>query len=175
MIKKLTRREKYALLAAAGAICLFIVLQAIVLPAFDRRKRLEKNLAAKTKILAQMTDLKSEYDAIVQKTALSKQFIAQREKGFTLFSFLDKLSGKAGIKDHINYMKPSTTLLKNSSYKLSMVEMKIQGITLNQLIAYLHMVETSENAVDVKRLSISKTGKPKGFIDAVLQVETTEL
>jgi len=36
------------------------------------------------------------------------------------------------------------------------------------------MVETSKNMVYVKRLSISKTGKLEGFVDAVLQVETVE-
>jgi len=52
--------------------------------------------------------------------------------------------------------------------------MKLQGLTLQQLTSYVHMVETSKNMVNIKRLSISKTGKQAGFIDAVLQVETAE-
>ena len=175
MLKKLTRREKYSLFVGAGAIFLLVVLQGIVLPAFDKRERLVRVLGAKAKILEEMTALKSEYHAIVQETEISKVLLAKREKGFTLFSFLDRLTGNAGIKDHVNYMKPSTTVQKNSPYKISMVEMKIQDITLAQLIAYLHMVETSKNGVAVTRLSISITSKPKGFIDALLQVETAEL
>jgi general secretion pathway protein M len=175
MLKNLTQREKYAVLAAAGMIVLLIVMQGIVLPAFGKRERLARIQGAKTKILEEMIALKSEYHAIVQETEISKALLAKREKGFTLFSFLDRLSGNAGIKDHVNYMKPSTTVQKNSTYKISMVEMKIQDITLGQLIAYLHMVETSKNGVAVTRLSISTTSKPKGFIDALLQVETAEL
>jgi general secretion pathway protein M len=71
-------------------------------------------------------------------------------------------------------MKPSTTVQKNSPYKVSQVEMKLQGLTLQQLTTYLYMVETSKNMIYVKRLSIVKTGKQEGFIDAVLQVETVE-
>ena len=175
MIKKLTRREKYSLYAASGIIGLFIIMQFIVLPVFDKHDRLKRSLKVKTKILQQMIALKSEYDAIIQRTDLSKVHFENREKGFTLFSFLDKLSGKAGIKDHITYMKPSTTVQKNSPYKTSRVEMKLRGLTLQQLTVYLHMVETSKNMVNVKRLSISKSGKQEGFIDAVLQVETSEL
>ncbi len=175
MIKKLTRREKYSLYAASGIIGLFIIMQFIVLPVFDKQDRLKRSLKVKTKILQQMIALKSEYDAIIQRTDLSKVHFENREKGFTLFSFLDKLSGKAGIKDHITYMKPSTTVQKNSPYKTSRVEMKLRGLTLQQLTVYLHMVETSKNMVNVKRLSISKSGKQEGFIDAVLQVETSEL
>ncbi len=175
MTKNLTRREKYSLYAVSGIICVFIIMQFIVFPVFDKRRRLERTLQVKTKILQQMIALKSEYDAVMRRTDLSKVHFENREKGFTLFSFLDKLSGKAGIKDRITYMKPSTTVQKNSPYKTSRVEMKLRGLTLQQLTVYLYMVETSKNMVNVKRLSISKGGKQKGFIDAVLQVETSEL
>ena len=175
MKKKLTRREKYSLYAASGIICLFIIMQFIVLPVFHKQDRLERSLKVKTEILQNMIALKSEHDAIIQRTDLSKGHFENRAKGFTLFSFLDKLSGKAGIKDHITYMKPSTTVQKNSPYKTSLVEMKLRGLTLQQLTAYLHVVETSKNMVIVKRLSISKSGKEEGFIDAVLQVETSEI
>jgi general secretion pathway protein M len=175
MLTKLTRREKYSLYATAGIVCVFIVMQFIVLPVFDKQDRLKRSLQVKTKMLQHMIVLKSEHDAIIQRTDLSKGHFENREKGFTLFSFLDKLSGKAGVKDHITYMKPSTTVQKNSPYKTSRVEMKLRGLTLQQLTVYLHMVETSKNMVNVKRLSISKTGKQEGFIDAVLQVETSEI
>jgi len=122
-----------------------------------------------------MLALRSEYEAITQKAHLSKSRFAKRQKGFTLFSFLDRLAGETGLKDDIIYMKPSTSVQKNSPIKLSKVEMKLQAITLKQLAAYLYRVETSENVVTVKRLSISKTGKQKEFIDAVLQVETFEI
>jgi len=174
MIKKLTRREKNSLLAASGVLLLFVLMQFIVLPAFNKRERLGRSLLAKTEILEKMIALKSEHNAIMQRSDLSKSHFKNREKGFTLFSFLDRLSGNAGIKNHITYMKPSTAVQKNSPYKISQVEMKLQSITLQQLTAYLHMIETSKNTVNIKRLSISKTKKQEGYINAVLQVETFE-
>ncbi len=175
MARKLTRREKYSIYAASGIICLFVVIQFIVFPTVDKRENQERALQVKTKMLEEMVALKSEYDAINKKTDLSKVHFARREKGFTLFSFLDKLTGEAGIKDHITYMKPSTSVRKNSPYKISKVEIKLKGLTLQQLTSYLHMVETSKNIVRINKLSISKTGKQEGFIDAVLQVETSEI
>lgn len=174
MIKKLTKRERYSILAASSAIVFFIVLQWVVLPAFDRRERLEKTLRVKEKILQEMIALKSEYQAIRQKSDVSKSYLSKREKGFTLFSFLDRLSGNAGIKEHITYMKPSTTIQKDGLHKISRVEMKLQELTLRQLTTYLHMVETSKNMVKIVRLSISKAGTQAGYINVVLQVETFE-
>jgi general secretion pathway protein M len=174
MAKKLARREKYSLYALSVVICLFVVFQFLVFPSLDKRERLKRTLQAKTDILEKMTALQSEYNTIKKKTELSKSRFEKRDAGFTLFSFLDKLTGKAGIKNHVTYMKPSTSVQKNSPFKISQVEMKLQSLTLQQLTSYLHMVETSNNMVNIKRLSISKTGKQEDLIDAVLQVETAE-
>lgn len=174
MAKKLTRREKYAVCIALGALGLFVLLQFIVLPLMEKKHRLERAIAVKTETLEQMAVLKYEYETIKQKNDQSNDQYSQREKDFTLFSFLDKLSGRAGIKTNIAYMKPSTTTPKNGFHKISQVEMKLQGLTLKQLTTYLHMVETSKNMVYINKLSILKTGKEKGLIDAVLQAETLE-
>ncbi|HAY40351.1 MAG TPA: hypothetical protein DCY53_14090 [Desulfobacteraceae bacterium] len=174
MIKKLTKREKYAIYALSGAILLFILIQFIVFPSIDKRKRLKRTLQVKEDALLEMIALKSDYNAIEQRTNLAKVRFENRQKGFTLFSFLDTLTGKARIKEYVTYMKPSTTVTKDNSYKISQVEMKLKGLTLEQLTTYLHMIETSKNMVYIKRLSISKTGEQESFVDVVLQVETVE-
>lgn len=172
MAIKLNKREKYSIYAAVCVICLFVILQFVVSPFLSKKDRLQRTVQAKTKTLENILAVKSEYDLVRKKAESMGSWFNKREKNFTLFSFLDELAGKAEIKDHISYMKPSTTIQKNSHYNISMVEMKLQGITLNQLILYVHMVETSKNMVQIKRLSISKTKKQEGFINTVLQVET---
>jgi len=175
MAIKLSKREKYSIYLIAGFICLFVFFQFILFPFIDERDLLKRTIKVKTKILKEMIVLKSEYDMIKKKSGLSKNLIAKRKKGFTLFSFLDKNTGEAGIKDHISYMKPSSSVQKNSKYKISLVEMKLQAITLEQLTTYLYKIETSKNNVFIKRISITKTGKQEQFINAVLHVETIEI
>ena len=174
MIKKLAKRERYAVYALSGAILLFLLIRLIVFPSIDKRKRLKRILQVKENEILEMITLKSEYNALEKRTNLAKVHFENREQGFTLFSFLDSLTGKARIKEYVTYMKPSSTVQKDNSYKISQVEMQLKGLTLKQLTNYLHMVETSKNMVHIKRLSISKTGKQEGFVDAVLQVETVE-
>ena len=172
---KLNQREKYAIYAASGIVCLFVLIHFIVSPLVEKKQRMEKNLTAKTRILQDMLTLKAKYEVIQKKTAAQKANLAKRKHGFTLFSYLDTLAGRAGIKTHIIYMKPSASASKNGQHKIASVEMKAQALTLKQLASYLHLVETSENQVFIKRLSVSKTSKPEGFVDAVLQVETFEM
>jgi len=172
---KLNKREKYSVYAAAVIICLFVLIKFIAFPIIDERERVTRTIQVKTKILEEMTALKSKYDAISNRADLSKLRFSKREKNFTLFSFIDSLAGKAAIKDNIVYMKPSTSVAKNSNYKISSVEIKVQHITLKELISYLYMVETTDNNIFIKGLSISKSGGQEELINAVLKVETIEI
>ena len=134
-----------------------------------------KNLQAKAVMLEQMQKLQFEYAALTQSEKTSKSRFRRRPKGFTLFSFLDRLAGESGIKDRISYMKPSKKAQKNSPYKISRVEMKLEAISLEQLTNYLYGIETSQNMVDITKISISKKDKKQGLLTAVLQVETVEI
>ena len=160
---------------AAGVIGIFLFVIFIVEPFLSRTDKMKKNLQTKAVMLEQMQNLQSEYAALTQSEKTSKSRFRRRPKGFKLYSFLDRLAGESGIKDRIIYMKPTKTVQKNSPYKISRVEMKLEAITLEQLSNYLYGVETSQNMVDIKKISISKKDKKQGLLTAVLQVETVEV
>ena len=172
---KLNKRERYAILAAIGVIGIFLIAQFIIGPFFSRTEQKKNTLRAKAVMVEQMRQMQAEYESLTQKASISESRFRNREKGFTLFSFLDRLAGEAGIKDRISYMKPSKKIEKSSPYKISSVEMKLESITLEQLTNYLYSVETSENMVDVQKISITKKDIKQGLITAILQVETIEL
>ena len=173
-LKKLNRREKYIIYAAGCLLALLMIIHLVIAPFFENRKQLQRTLQSKKVELEEMQRLQAEYQLLKGKLQQSEARYGEREKGFTLFSFLDRLAGQTGIKDRISYMKPSKVLQKNSAYILSRVEMKLDNITLQQLTAYLYGVETSKNMVLVNKLSISKKDKKQGLIDVILQVETIE-
>jgi general secretion pathway protein M len=175
IFKNLNKRERYGILLAAGVIGIFIIAVFIVEPFLSRSANMKNSRQTKADMLVEMQKLQSEYTALTQQTKVSKSRFQRRQKGFTLFSFLDRLAGESGIKDRISYMKPTKKVQKNSPYKISRVEMKLESITLEQLTNYLYGVETSKNMVDIKKISISKKDKNQGLLTAVLQVETVEI
>jgi general secretion pathway protein M len=174
-LNKLNKREKLAIIGAGICIGLFIILQFMIFPVFDKRERLHRSLTAAKSALTEMVQLKAEYQAISLEAEKAKARIGQRDKQFTLFSFLDDLAGQTGVKDRIVYMKPSTSANKNSPLQVSIVEMKLREVTVEQLTALLYRIEMSKNMVTVKRLSISKEEKQEGVVDSILQVETFQL
>jgi general secretion pathway protein M len=172
---KLNKRERYAIMIAVSVVGIFLIVQLIIEPIFSKTEQKKKNLQTKSVMLEQMRQWQAEYEGLTQKSNLSKAHFGNRQKGFTLYSFLNQLAGEAEIKDRITNMKPTKKAQKNSPYKLSQVEMKLDAITLEQLTNYLYKVETSKNMVEIKKISITKKDKKQGLITAVLQVETVEL
>jgi general secretion pathway protein M len=171
----LQRREKMAVTAAAIALAVFLVLKVIVLPIIDRGDILRDQIKSKTQALEEMQTLKAEYESVSRYSSNMDSGIKKRSKSFTLFSFIDKLAGTSGIKSNIVYMKPSTSNLKNSSYTLSTVEIKLTSLTMEQLTVFLYGIEDPPNMVWIKRISISKGDKNESLLNSVLQVETFQL
>lgn len=174
-LSKLNRREKLVVAAGGGLLLVFLVLQLVILPAFERRAQTERAIQAKSLMLAEMQRLKAEAEALRAAARGAEARFGRRDRNFTLFSFLDQLAGKVGVKERVSYMKPSKIEQKNSPYKLSRVEMKLEAVTLEQLHSYLVGVETSANLVTVSKLSISRRDQKEGLLDAILQVDTLEL
>jgi general secretion pathway protein M len=174
-LSKLSRREKVIVAGGGCILVLFLLIQLVIAPLLDRRQQLRQAVTSKTLMLAEMQRMKSEFDALKSRSKQSEDRFKRRDKGFTLFSFLDQLAGQSQIKERVNYMRPSKIEQKNSAFKLSRVEMKLEAVTLEQLANFLFRVETSRNMAVVSKLSITRRDQKEGLLDAILQVETLEL
>ncbi len=172
MAIQLNKREKLAVWAAGIGLIVFIVAKLVVFPYLEALDKWGRQIDAKKVAMLEMQALKADYINFKQSNDLSHNKVKERGD-FTLYSFLNSVSEKAQIsRNSIAYMRPSTIEKKGSPFKVDVVEMKLSGVTLKQLMNYLHMVETSGNNVFVKRASISNSGKKKGFLDVTLLMET---
>ena len=78
--------------------------------------------------------------------------IERRPPGFALFSYLEKSAGDAGVKTNIKSINP----LKSSpaeSYEESVVEMRLDRLTMKQLTDFLYIVESREELVRIRKMS----------------------
>jgi len=168
----LNRREKLYVAVAAGVIAVFLFLQLAIFPILNKRERLERTLLEKTETLLEMRSLQADYSALEKTADRAKSELARRDKNFSLSSFLNQLAGDVGIKNNVTRMDTSSSTVVD--VKIAKVEVKIDTITMTQLSNYLYRVEYSGNNLFVKRIAISETSKPEGYIDVVLHVETVE-
>jgi general secretion pathway protein M len=173
-LAKLSNREKVAIGIGIGFIGIFIIVNLVIFPFVDSRERLQRSLASHTRSYGEIKQLRLEYLAAQNRADSSKTRFNRRQRGFTLFSFLDKLAGQVGIKERITYMKPSSSKQKDAPYSLSLVEMKLNGITMRQITRFLYRIETSQNMIHVRRLSLNKKEDKEGLLNVILQAETFE-
>ena len=168
---KLAKREKFFVLSGAFFLVIFFIFQFLIFPFFEKRERIQRCVMVKEEGLQEIIMLSAEYQAYRRGSQGVQQILVRRKKGFTLFSFLEEAAGDADVKAHIKYMKPSIST-GPGPYKESLVEIKLEAITLQQLIGYLYRVESPDNVVGIKRISIRENKKRSGFLDAILQVLT---
>ena len=167
----LAKRERYFVGMAACAILVFLLFQFLISPFFEKRARMQRGIRAREVGLRKIISLSTEYEGYTRESQEVQQLLARRKKGFTLFAFLERAAGEAGVKENIEYMKPSTS--KDAGpFKESMVEMKLEAVTLNQLTEYLYRIESPKDLISIKRISIKQNRKEAGYLDAVLQALT---
>jgi len=170
---KLARREKYLVSLAGGVIFLVVIHNLLIGPFFEEKDRLRNSVRAKEAALEKIKTQSAEYKTLKMGNQGLHTLLAKRKKGFTLFSFLEQEAAHSDIKGRIEYMKPSSSQ-GTGPYNESMVEMKLEGITLKQLVEYLYRIESPEDAISIQRISIKENKKKSGYIDAVLKVLTLQ-
>ncbi len=168
---KLTKHERYYLSIGSVALILFIVLQFVLFPFVEEKERVKRSINAKEQTLKELVSLSSKYTVLKKNSVNIEETLAARTGTFTLFSFLEKQAGRSGVKQNITYMKPSTATA-TESYRESSVEMKLENVTLEQLVEYLYLVESPENLVGVKRISIKQSNGSPQYLTVLMQLAT---
>lgn len=173
-IGNLSSREKWVLGGGVVFVVCFLLLQLIILPFFQAKGNLEESIARKEQELIDIKLLQQEYQDLKNEEGTIQARIEQRGGGFTLFTFLDRQADKAKVRKQIQYMKPSTSE-GDDVLNETMVEMKLQQVTLEALIEFLRLIESEENVVFIRRISIQESGDSEGYLDSIMQIVTFEL
>ncbi len=168
----LSYREKMTVMGGGVLALAFILVQFIYLPAYDRRDDLEQALAAELNALNQIRLLQKEYRSLAPDHSDARGMIQSRNKGFTLFSFLDQKAAKSGVKGNIDYMKPHTRELDNSPFTLSIVKLKLKQIVLRDFTRFIREVESQGTGIWIASLSLNKSGKEKDLLEATIEAQT---
>jgi general secretion pathway protein M len=168
---KLGGREKLLVIAGGVAVALLLFYRLGLSPALERLHTLDRLVANKERDLHQIRTLRETY--LAQKTLMEDvdRTLAQRGQDFAIFSFLEDLASKAGFKDNIIYMKPALTT-PGELFRESSVEMRLEGITLQQLTRYLYDIEQAPQFLRVRRLQIKPRSANADLLDVTFQVST---
>jgi len=170
---QLTGRERKMVILAGSALAVFAVVQFAIYPLFDHRSRLQKRLVSKEKALHEMQLLQQQFQQMDRQSGSMADVLEQREQGFSLFAFLEQKADESAVKEHIAYMKPSESM-EGEKLSQSRVEMKLQGVSLEQLLNFVKISESPSNLVGVAKMAIQENSKEQGSLDATLVMVSVE-
>jgi general secretion pathway protein M len=170
---RLEKREKYILLFGVIFVSGFVLFQTMLMPYLDARNTMKRSLSRNEGELVDIQMLRKEYLELKSRQGDIEKRLAERSPGFSLFSFLEEQAAAARVKDRVTYMKPTANEI-DEGFNESIVEMKIEKVTLDQLVSFLLKIESAEKIVSVQRISIQESSQENGLLDTVLSIKTFE-
>jgi general secretion pathway protein M len=166
----LQTRERLLVIGAAVVLLLMLVFLMVIDPQLARSARLDRQIRAAQ---SQLRDIQTESREYLRHKRVLDRINQQltQQRTFSLFSRLEQLARQTGIRKQIQYMKP-TVSTPNDLYREDAVEIKMEGVTLAQLIIYLDQVERSPQLLKIKRLSVKPQRQNRQMLSAVIRVST---
>jgi general secretion pathway protein M len=168
---KLGGRAKLAITVGGVAVALLLFYRFGLSPTLERLRMLDRLIAIKERELHEMKTLRETYLAQNRVMAEVKQSLTQRDKDFAIFSFLEDLANKTGIKNNIKSMTPALST-PGELFRESSVEMRLEGIALQQLSRYLYDIERAPQLLRVRRMHIKPRPADPDLLDVTFQVST---
>lgn len=170
----LENREKYLIAAAAVLAVFFIFYQYLFIPYTNKNQLLENQIIDREKDVLRMMELKAEYIDLLNKKEKIYDNLNKKED-FAIFSYLEKLAIDAKLKGKITYMKPITSSSGNKVYKENSVEVRMEGVTLDNLIFFLYNIEHQNKSVKITQLFIKPKERDSSQLDVNFLVSSIYL
>ena len=150
--RNLQPRERMFVGGAGAILVIFLIFKLMIDPMLKRSAELERQIVTARHQLTELRTMQQDYQR--QKSVVdSINSQLKKQPNFAIFSRLEELAGQTGIRSKIVHMKP-TVSTPNEVYKEESVEVKMEGVTLDQLVQYLYQVENSPQLLKIKRLEM---------------------
>jgi type II secretory pathway component PulM len=166
----LAPRERLLVLAAAASFAVALLLLAVVMPIVRAADAATSRVEAADQELEAVRRLRREYDEVHGRLAAVEDRIRNGPRG-EIFTTLEKLARESAVQ--VDSMEPRTTPASDA-YRETKVQVGLKGVTLAQLVNYLHRIDSAEQVLSIKSLRIrTRKDKPE-LLDVTFTVSSFE-
>lgn len=152
-----------------GAVA-FLIACAVLYAIYFTTASKERKAEAKKAELASFDKLKDEYAMELSKAAPLEKKLNQTRPGTPAGTIIEEIASGIGIKKNIASFKPLEAK-SEKGYEQSGVEVKVDGVTLNQLMNLVYRMERHESLLLVREFSMKSRFDNPDLFDARLHVE----
>jgi len=171
---RLTRREKLSAVALAILVGGLVLFTFAVKPAIERTKTLRRVISEKQDELQKLRSRSNEYIFLRDSLDNLRTKAASQEEGFELLPFLESLIREHGLAKKVATMKQQILQL-GPSHSETIVEVRLENLTLRQLVDFIRKVESSKVLARIKSLYIKKNLTNTDLLDSVVEIHNPKL
>ena len=170
----LQRREQLLVIGAGVLVLLLALFTFVIDPILARAANLDRRLATAGRQLAELQTLRGDYRR--QKRVIDRidNRLRRQRRNFAIFSYLEQVAGRTGVQDKIQSVNTIASP-PSTEYKEDSVEVRMEGVTLQQLVEYLHRVENSPQILRIKRLQIAPGRENRQLLSVRLRISVFSL
>jgi type II secretory pathway component PulM len=169
---RLAKRERYFVIGVACFVGVIVLHELLLSPFFENRTKMQRGVEANKAYLREVMGLAAEYEAKKRVSQDMAQALTRRTRGFSLYDYLDQAAKNTGIKKHVQSMLPSAK--GEGQFKESTVDMDLEAVTGAQLMEFLYEIESPEDLISIKRMTVKQNGKQDGVLDVSFLALTLE-
>ena len=166
----LSDRERILVSVAGVALVVVVFYFGVVRSSLGLRGDVQRRLSQSEQELVLMSRLRREYDDVYQRLTSVEQRIQNSTRG-NLRTTLESLARNSNVT--VESMEPQATP-SDDRYRETKVEVALKQVTLEQVVSYLHQIETAEAVLSVKSLRMRTRSDAPEFLDVTFTVSTFE-
>jgi general secretion pathway protein M len=170
---KLNKKQRYIVTGAAAFVLVALIFKLGVFPLWDAKTKIWQTLQINQKKLDEVIKLDAEFAGQEAKISKIKKVMSTRTADFSLFSFLEKKAIQAGVRGNIKHMNSSKGT-QSAAFEESLIDMKLDKITIKQLTDFLYYAESSADLVRIKRITVIKMKESPEYLSAQLQIASVQ-
>jgi hypothetical protein len=123
----------------------------------------------KQQLLSDLRAKSERYKSISKELEKIRLEMGHQPEERKILSFVERIQKDSGLMQKVVYMKPSTMTI-NDLYERITVELKLQSVTLEQLIQFLLKIESSELTIGIRALEIKRGVLDSDLLDTTVQL-----
>lgn len=173
-LQRLSKRERFLLAAGLLFVIGFVFHQLIADPFLTKKQRLERSLQTKAANVLEMKLLQKEYQQISENKRDIMGRLQSRSPEFSLFTFVEQQIDTVRMKERVTSIKPGVSDYQEG-VRQALIDLKIEGIVLAQLVDFLASIESFDKVVFVERIVVQNNSREDGLLDVMLSVLTFEI
>jgi general secretion pathway protein M len=170
---KLDKNQRYIVAGAAAFVLIALILELIIFPLWDANAKIRQTLLINQKKLDEVIKLDVEFAGQEAKISKIKKVMSTRTADFSLFSYLEKKAAQAGVRGNIKYMNSSQGT-KSANFEESLIDMKLDKITIKQLTDFLYFAESPADLVRIKRIIVNKMKESPEYLSVQLRIASVQ-